>query len=88
MSLKGHEVTLIKTSGSLHNSNFKYLLEHSGKISLIENIQRQDLNSIEEANAYKKLISEFNLTQEELSKRLGKSRTAITNTMRLLNLSA
>ena len=57
------------------------------EISLIENIQRQDLNSIEEANAYKKLISEFNLTQEELSKRLGKSRTAITNTMRLLNLS-
>ena len=55
--------------------------------SLIENIQRQDLNAIEEANAYKKLISEFNLTQEELSKRLGKSRTAITNTMRLLNLS-
>ena len=57
------------------------------EISLIENIQRQDLNSIEEANAYKKLISEFNLTQEELSKRLGKSRTAITNTIRLLNLS-
>ena len=57
------------------------------EISLIENIQRQDLNAIEEANAYKKLISEFNLTQEELSKRLGKSRTAITNTMRLLNLS-
>ena len=57
------------------------------EISLIENIQREDLNAIEEANAYKKLISEFNLTQEELSKRLGKSRTAITNTMRLLNLS-
>ena len=56
-------------------------------ISLIENIQRKALNAIEEANAYKKLISEFNLTQEELSKRLGKSRTAITNTMRLLNLS-
>lgn len=57
------------------------------EISLIENIQRQDLNSIEEANAYKQLLSEFNLTQEELSKRLGKSRTAIANTMRLLNLS-
>ena len=57
------------------------------EIALLENIQREDLNSIEEANAYKKLISEFNLTQEELSKRLGKSRTAITNTMRLLNLS-
>lgn len=57
------------------------------EISLIENIQRQDLNSIEEAVAYKKLISEFNLTQDELSKRLGKSRVTITNTLRLLNLS-
>ena len=57
------------------------------EISLIENIQRQDLNSIEEANAYKRLLNEFELTQDELSKRLGKSRTAIANTMRLLNLS-
>lgn len=57
------------------------------EVSLIENIQREDLNSIEEAVAYKKLIEEFNLTQEELSKRLGKSRVSITNTMRLLNLS-
>ncbi len=56
------------------------------EISLIENIQRQDLNPIEEASAYKKLLSEFNLTQEDLSKRIGKSRTAITNTMRLMNL--
>ena len=61
----------------------KQLLE----ISLIENIQREDLNSIEEAIAYKKLISDFDLTQEQLSKRIGKSRVAITNTMRLLNLS-
>ena len=57
------------------------------EISLIENIQREDLNSIEEAVAYKKLIDDFNLTQEELSKRIGKSRVAITNTLRLLNLS-
>lgn len=56
------------------------------EISLIENIQRQDLNPIEEAVAYKKLITDFDITQEELSKRLGKSRTAITNIMRLLNL--
>ncbi|WP_027626059.1 ParB/RepB/Spo0J family partition protein [Clostridium lundense] len=56
------------------------------EISLIENIQRQDLNPIEEAKAYKKLIYEFKLTQEELSKRLGKSRTAIANCLRLLNL--
>lgn len=57
------------------------------EISLIENIQREDLNSIEEAIAYKKLINDFNLTQEELSKRIGKSRVSITNTIRLLNLS-
>lgn len=57
------------------------------EISLIENIQREDLNSIEEAIAYKKLISDFDLTQEQLSKGIGKSRVAITNTMRLLNLS-
>ncbi|WP_244834149.1 ParB/RepB/Spo0J family partition protein [Clostridium sp. BJN0001] len=56
------------------------------EISLIENIQRQDLNPIEEAEAYKKLINDFKLTQEELSKRIGKSRTAITNTIRLVNL--
>ncbi len=56
------------------------------QISLIENIQRQDLNPIEEANAYKRLIGDFDLTQEELSKKIGKSRTSITNTMRLINL--
>lgn len=58
------------------------------EISLIENIQREDLNPIEEALAYKRLIEEFELTQEELSKRLGKSRTAVTNCMRLLNLDS
>jgi ParB family transcriptional regulator, chromosome partitioning protein len=56
------------------------------EISLIENIQREDLNPIEEAFAYKRLIDEFSLTQEELSKRVGKSRTAVTNCLRLLNL--
>ena len=56
------------------------------ELSLIENIQREDLNPIEEANAYKKLLGDFNLTQEELSKKIGKSRTAITNCIRLLNL--
>lgn len=56
------------------------------EISLIENIQRQDLNPIEEALAYKKLIDDFKITQEELSKKVGKSRTAITNCMRLINL--
>lgn len=56
------------------------------EISLIENIQREDLNPIEEALAYKKLIEELNLTQEKLADRIGKSRVAVTNTMRLLNL--
>lgn len=58
------------------------------EISLIENIQRQDLNPIEEAWAFKKLIEDFAFTQEELGRRLGKSRTALSNTMRLLNLDA
>ena len=58
------------------------------EVSLIENIQRQDLNPIEEAIAYKKLLTDFKLTQEELSKRMGKSRTAITNVMRLVNLDS
>lgn len=56
------------------------------EISLIENIQRQDLNPIEEANAYKRLLGDFDLTQEELSRKIGKSRTSISNTMRLVNL--
>jgi ParB family transcriptional regulator, chromosome partitioning protein len=58
------------------------------EISLIENIQRQDLNPIEEAWAFRKLIEDFEFTQEELGRRLGKSRTALSNTMRLLNLDA
>ena len=56
------------------------------EISLIENIQREDLNAIEEAKAYKNLIDEFGLTQDELADRLSKSRTAVTNSMRLLKL--
>ena len=56
------------------------------EVSLIENIQRQDLNPIEEAWAFRKLIDDFSFTQEELGKRIGKSRTALANTMRLLNL--
>ncbi|HAT4072845.1 TPA: ParB/RepB/Spo0J family partition protein [Clostridium perfringens] len=56
------------------------------QVSLIENIQREDLNPIEEGLAYERLLKEFALTQEELSKTMGKSRTTITNTMRLLKL--
>lgn len=56
------------------------------EISLIENLQREDLNPIEEAMAYKRLVDEFSLTQEEISKRVGKSRPAVANSLRLLNL--
>ena len=54
------------------------------EISLIENIQREDLNPIEEAQAYKRLLTEFNLKQDEVAERVSKSRTAVTNSMRLL----
>lgn len=56
------------------------------EISLIENIQREDLNPIEEALAYKRLLTEFNLTQDEVAERVSKSRTTVTNSMRLLKL--
>lgn len=56
------------------------------ELALIENIQRQDLNAIEEAEAIKVLINEYNLTQEEIAKTLGKSRSKVANTLRLLNL--
>lgn len=56
------------------------------EIALIENIQREDLNAIEEAIAYEKLISEFKLKQDEVAERVGKSRVAVTNSMRLLKL--
>ncbi len=56
------------------------------EIALIENLQREDLNAIEEALAYKSLIENYKVTQEELSEAVGKSRPHITNTLRLLNL--
>jgi ParB family chromosome partitioning protein len=56
------------------------------EISLIENLQREDLNPIEAAEAFKNLIEEFNISQEDLSKRVGKDRTTIANTLRLLKL--
>lgn len=57
------------------------------EISLIENIQREDLNPIEEAVAYKRLLNEFNLKQDEVAERVSKSRTAVANSMRLLKLN-
>ena len=57
------------------------------EISLIENIQRENLNPIEEAVAYKRLLTEFHLKQDEIAERVSKSRTAVTNSMRLLKLN-
>ena len=64
----------------------EYTPQEVMEIALIENIQRKDLNPIEEALAYKSLIDEYDLKQDELAKRVSKSRTAITNSMRLLKL--
>lgn len=64
----------------------EYSKQEAMEISLIENVQRADLNPIEEALGYRQLIDEFGLTQEEIAVRVAKSRTAIANTMRLLKL--
>lgn len=56
------------------------------ELALIENIQRQDLNAIEEAEAYRSLVENFSISQEDVAKRVGKSRTAVTNALRLLRL--
>ena len=58
------------------------------EFAIVENVQRQDLNSIEEAEGYKRLMNEFNYNQEKLSQFIGKSRSYITNTLRLLSLSS
>ena len=60
----------------------------AAQVALIENIQREDLNPIEEAMAYKRLMEEFHLKQDEIADRVAKSRTAVTNSMRLLKLSS
>jgi ParB family chromosome partitioning protein len=57
------------------------------EIALIENVQRADLNSMEEAEAYRQLVDEFGLSHESVAKRVGKSRVAVTNTLRLLTLA-
>jgi ParB family chromosome partitioning protein len=64
----------------------KYTDQEIVEISLIENIQREDLNPIEEAQAYKRLLTEFNLKQDEIAERVSKSRAAVTNSIRLLKL--
>lgn len=64
----------------------EYTKQQTMEIALIENVQREDLNAIEEAKAYQQLIQEFELKQEEIAARVGKSRVTITNSMRLLKL--
>ena len=65
-----------------------YSAQEIVEISLIENIQREDLNRIEEALAYKRLLTEFHLKQDEVAERVAKSRVAVTNSIRLLKLSS
>lgn len=64
----------------------EYSDEEKMEVALIENLQREDLNPVEEALAYKSLIKEYNLKQDEIAEKVSKSRTAVTNSMRLLNL--
>jgi ParB family chromosome partitioning protein len=61
---------------------------HSLEQALVENLHRQDLNALEESNAYQQLIEDFNYTHDQVATRVGKSRTAVTNTLRLLQLPA
>jgi len=56
------------------------------EVALVENVQRQNLNSVEEAQAYRRLMDEFNLTQDQVAQKVGKSRSAVTNTLRVLTL--
>ena len=73
-----HEVPVV-----IKDVNEQELME----LALIENLQREDLNAVEEALGYRSLIDAFSLTQEDVAKRVGKSRVAVTNALRLLNLS-
>ncbi len=79
-----HEVGLIEAPAIVRRASDQEVLE----LALIENLQREDLNPIEEASAYARLSREFGLTQEEISRRVGKSRASIANAMRLLDLDS
>ena len=94
-SIKGYEIIAgerrVKASKLAGLKNIPAIIkefsdEEMMEIALLENLQRENLTAIEEAVAYKKLLDNLNLTQEELAKRLGKSRSHITNTLGLLNL--
>ena len=75
---------LTRVPVTVRQSTPRELLE----LALIENVQRLDLNPLEEAHAYQRLVDEFGLTQREVAERVGRSRTAVTNTLRLLDLPA
>jgi ParB family chromosome partitioning protein len=77
-------VGLVEAPAIVRKASDQEVLE----LALIENLQREDLNPIEEATAYSRLSREFKLTQEEISRRVGKSRASIANSMRLLDLDA
>ena len=62
--------------------------EEIAELALVENLQREDLNPLEEARAYQRLLREFHMTQEEIARKLSKSRSAIANSLRLLKLEA
>jgi ParB family chromosome partitioning protein len=78
------EIGLKKIPAIVKNINNEKSLE----IALVENIQREDLNPVEQANAFKRLVDEFNLTQQELAEATGKSRALVANTIRLLKLNS
>ena len=65
----------------------EYSEEQMMEIALVENIQRQDLNPLEEAQAYQKLLTDFNYTQEQVAQKVSKSRSFVANMVRLLNLA-
>ena len=75
-----------RSQGSPCYCKKEYTEQEIVEIGLIENIQRENLNPIEEAMAFKRLLEEFNLKQDEVAERVSKSRTAVTNSMRLLKL--
>lgn len=76
-------IGLKKIPAIIKSYNDKQMME----TALIENLQREDLNPLEEAQAYQRMLEEFNMTQEEVSQKVGKSRSSVANTVRLLNLS-
>lgn len=81
--LASREAGLTRVPVSVREATRREMLE----MALVENLQREDLNPIDEADAYQRLALDFGLNQEEIAKRVGKSRTAVTNTLRLLGLS-